>query len=189
VTTVLNWRGRYEERGIGGLANAPRPGRPWELDHRAIVAETLRPPQKRLGVTHGVWAAVRAARPGTARQLRDAFESGGNRGSRTARSRWAANIEVKSLDLTANPSLALAGRLLAGGPGLAVGDEERAVRGIVRLPQSLEEALGAVLADGVLTDGLGPALVASLAAVRRSEVERFDGAAPEEIAAAQRWTH
>ena len=52
VTTVLNWRGRYEDRGIAGLRDAPRPGRPRSLDHRAIVAETLKPPPKRLGVTH-----------------------------------------------------------------------------------------------------------------------------------------
>jgi glutamine synthetase len=117
---------------------------------------------------------------------------------------WAANIEVKCFDLTANPYLALAGLLLAGGAGLAgdatlpdpvevdpaaLGEEVRAARGIVRLPQSLEDALGAFLADGVLTDGLGPALVRSLTAVRRSEAERFDGATPEEIAAAQRWAH
>jgi transposase len=52
VTTVLNWRGRYEKRGIAGLADAPRPGRPRTLDHRQIVAETLKPPPKKLGVTH-----------------------------------------------------------------------------------------------------------------------------------------
>jgi transposase len=52
VTTVLNWRGRYEDRGIAGLRDAPRPGRPRSLDHRAIVAETLKPPPKKLGVTH-----------------------------------------------------------------------------------------------------------------------------------------
>jgi transposase len=52
VTTVLNWRGRYQDRGIAGLRDAPRPGRPRTLDHRAIVAETLKPPPKRLGVTH-----------------------------------------------------------------------------------------------------------------------------------------
>ena len=52
MTTVLNWRGRYEERGIAGLADAPRPGRPRELDHRQIVAATLKPPPKNLGVTH-----------------------------------------------------------------------------------------------------------------------------------------
>jgi transposase len=52
VTTVLNWRGRYQDRGIAGLRDAPRPGRPRRLDHRAIVAETLKPPPKKMGVTH-----------------------------------------------------------------------------------------------------------------------------------------
>jgi hypothetical protein len=52
VSTVLNWRGRYQERGIAGLLDAPRPGRPRELDHRAIVTETLKPPPQKLGVTH-----------------------------------------------------------------------------------------------------------------------------------------
>jgi transposase len=52
VTTVLNWRGRYQNRGIAGLRDEPRPGRPRTLDHREIVAETLKPPPKRLGVTH-----------------------------------------------------------------------------------------------------------------------------------------
>jgi transposase len=52
VTTVLNWRGRYHNRGIAGLRDAPRPGRPRTLDHRQIVAETLKSPPKKLGVTH-----------------------------------------------------------------------------------------------------------------------------------------
>jgi transposase len=51
-TTVIQWRARYEERGLGGLQDLERTGRPRELDHRQIVAETLRPPPKRLGVTH-----------------------------------------------------------------------------------------------------------------------------------------
>jgi transposase len=52
VTTVLGWRERYQSKGLAGLADAPRPGRPRTLDHRAIVAETLKPPPKKLGVTH-----------------------------------------------------------------------------------------------------------------------------------------
>ena len=52
VTTVLNWRRRYQDRGIAGLGDEPRPGRPRTLDHRVIVAETLKPPPKKLGVTH-----------------------------------------------------------------------------------------------------------------------------------------
>jgi transposase len=52
VTTVLAWRERYQSKGMPGLADAPRPGRPRTLDHRQIVAETLKPPPKKLGVTH-----------------------------------------------------------------------------------------------------------------------------------------
>ena len=52
VTTVLGWRNRYQSKGLVGLVDAARSGRPRELDHRAIVAETLKPPPKRLGVTH-----------------------------------------------------------------------------------------------------------------------------------------
>lgn len=52
ANTVLSWRGRYVERGLRGLGDLPRSGRPRELDHRAIVTETLKPPPKKLGVTH-----------------------------------------------------------------------------------------------------------------------------------------
>jgi transposase len=52
VTTVLSWRERYQAKGLAGLADAPRAGRPRTLDHRAIVAETLKPPPRKLGVTH-----------------------------------------------------------------------------------------------------------------------------------------
>ena len=52
VTTVLSWRERYQAKGLEGLSDAQRSGRPRTLDHRAIVAETLKPPPKRLGVTH-----------------------------------------------------------------------------------------------------------------------------------------
>jgi transposase len=47
VTTVLSWRYRYQARGLDGLVNAKRSGRPRTLDHRAIVAETLTPPPKK----------------------------------------------------------------------------------------------------------------------------------------------
>ncbi len=52
VTTVLSWRERYQSGGLAGLADRRRSGRPRELDHRAIVAATLVPPPKKLGVTH-----------------------------------------------------------------------------------------------------------------------------------------
>jgi transposase len=50
--TVIGWRGRYEVSGMSGLQDEPRSGRPRHIDHRAIVAATLKPPPKRLGVTH-----------------------------------------------------------------------------------------------------------------------------------------
>ena len=50
--TVLGWRGRYERSGILGLDDAERSGRPRHVDHREIVATTLQPPPKKLGVTH-----------------------------------------------------------------------------------------------------------------------------------------
>ncbi len=50
--TVVTWRDRYACSGLAGLDDKPRAGRPREVDHRAIVAETLKPPLKKLGVTH-----------------------------------------------------------------------------------------------------------------------------------------
>jgi transposase len=50
--TVNEWRSRYAEHGLAGLADLERPGRPARVDQRAIIAETLRPPPESLGVTH-----------------------------------------------------------------------------------------------------------------------------------------
>jgi len=50
--TVIGWRDRYGERGLAGLDDEPRAGRPRTVDHRGIVAATLTPPPKKYGVTH-----------------------------------------------------------------------------------------------------------------------------------------
>jgi transposase len=50
--TVIGWRARYEQSGLAGLEDRPRPGRPRVIDHRAVIAATLRPPPAKLGVTH-----------------------------------------------------------------------------------------------------------------------------------------
>src|SRR3954452_291410 len=50
--TVISWRGRYVRSGLAGLEDGPRSGRPRQVDHRAMVAATLKPPPRRLGVTH-----------------------------------------------------------------------------------------------------------------------------------------
>jgi glutamine synthetase len=117
---------------------------------------------------------------------------------------WAANIEVKCLDLTANPYLLLAGLLAAGLDGVAADaqlpepvdvdpaalrPEELKRRGIRRLPTSLRESTDALAADAVLRAALGSALIDSVLAVRESEIEQFAEASAEEVVRALRWTH
>jgi transposase len=50
--TVTLWRSRYRERGLAGLTDQKRPGRPRTVDRADIIAATLNPPPKSLGVTH-----------------------------------------------------------------------------------------------------------------------------------------
>jgi glutamine synthetase len=117
---------------------------------------------------------------------------------------WAANIEVKCLDLTANPYLLLAGLLAAGLDGVAsdaqlpepvdvdpavLAPEELNWRGIRRLPTSLRESTDALAADAVLREALGSALIDSVLAVRESEIEQFADASAEEVVRAVRWAH
>jgi glutamine synthetase len=100
--------------------------------------------------------------------------------------------------LTANPFLAL-GALIAVGlvgivraldPGEPVlsnpallSEHEREAKGIARLPESLPEALDALDKDSVLLKAMGPALVESYLAVKRSEADFYQGKSPEDIAA------
>jgi transposase len=51
-TTVIQWRNRYESRGVVGLEDHDRSGCPREVDHMAVVSATLIPPPKKLAVTH-----------------------------------------------------------------------------------------------------------------------------------------
>ncbi len=96
----------------------------------------------------------------------------------------STNAELKACDATCNPYLALGGLIAAGLDGLERGleppepvdvdpatipEDERARRGIVRLPATQEEALEALAADELLLGALGPTLADSYLAVRRSE--------------------
>ncbi len=119
-------------------------------------------------------------------------------------SAWAANLEIKCFDLTANPYLVLAAVLAAGAAGV---EEEAALpepidvdpavlppevldeRGIRRLPGSLAESAAALDADDLLRDRLGSDLVDAVLAVRRSEIERFTDSSPEDVVQALRYVH
>lgn len=117
---------------------------------------------------------------------------------------WAANLEVKCVDLTANPYLLMAGLLAAGLAGVEAGarlpepvdvdpavlaDDVLAERGIRRLPTSLAEAADALAADDELRGRLGSELVDALLTVRRSEIEQFADSSPADVVRAFRWTH
>jgi glutamine synthetase len=116
----------------------------------------------------------------------------------------AANVELKSFDLAANPYLLMAGLLAAGRAGLHAGstlpepvgidpgtlsDEGRHEAGIRPLPASLEEAVRAFESDDVLTGVFGEELATTIAEVRRGEIALFDGVSPQGIAKAVRWRH
>jgi glutamine synthetase len=96
----------------------------------------------------------------------------------------STNAELKAADATCNPYLALGGLIAAGLDGLerslelpepvaldpaTLPAEDRARRGIARLPTTAGEALDALAADALLTGALGPVLADSYLAVRRSE--------------------
>src|SRR5881409_550402 len=100
----------------------------------------------------------------------------------------STNAELKACDASCNPYLALGGLIAAGLDGLERGleppepvevdpatidEQERAARGIARLPETQEQALAALEADDVLIAALGPVLAESYLAVRRSEWEAY----------------
>ena len=61
--TVVAWRARYAKNGLAGLEDRPRCGRPATIDQdrrSQVVAATLKPPPKKLGVTQ--WSSRLLAR-------------------------------------------------------------------------------------------------------------------------------
>lgn len=103
------------------------------------------------------------------------------------------NVELKTVDGSANPYLALAGAITAGLDGLRKGldpgepvegdpgllsDDERVRRHILPVPHSLERALDALERDAVLLEMLGPPLARSYMAVRRGEWEALKDLSP-----------
>ena len=100
----------------------------------------------------------------------------------------SVNLELKPIDSTGNPYLALGAFIYAGLDGIrrslspgepvlvdpAVLDQpERDRLSVVRLPASLRAALDALEADSLLMSALGPLRSTAYLAVKRSEVEHF----------------
>ncbi|MFE5393806.1 glutamine synthetase family protein [Streptomyces sp. NPDC056568] len=170
------------------------------LDHLpALTALTAPSPASRLRLRPSQWAGVFTA---WGRETREAALRVVT-GTAGVRER-ASNLEVKPVDLAANPYLALAAVIAAGLDGLAssaklpeeiTGDPARydaaeaAARGVRRLPASLAESVEAFGADEVLRAALGPVLADAVTAVRRGEIDAVDGLDDDRVAAAYRWTY
>ncbi len=111
----------------------------------------------------------------------------------------STNLEVKAVDASANPYLAIGALLAAGLDGIERGlhpgepvdinpalfsDAERTLRGIRRYPQDLGAAIAALEGDEMLMGALGPMLAREVLAVRRSEFQTFKDMSAEEVARA-----
>jgi glutamine synthetase len=117
----------------------------------------------------------------------------GTRGSEAT----AANAELKCFDLSANPYL-VAGAVTAVvsasvDAGLRLPAEVTVDPALLpdalRLPQTLGDAVSAQEGDDVLREAMGTMLFEAFVAVRRAEIERFDGRSDDDVVAATRWIH
>ena len=114
----------------------------------------------------------------------------------------AANVEIKPVDGTANPYLAIGALLAAALHGLEIDDrlppsteedpdglpdEVKSARGVRRLPATLPEAVDQLAASAVLRDAMGDFLFETFLATRRGEVEQYAGLDDDELIRRLRW--
>ena len=98
------------------------------------------------------------------------------------------NVELKSVDSSANPYIALGGLIAAGLDGIRrqlqpgqpcehdpakLSDAERAANHIRRLPTTMHEALDNLSKDTLLMNAMGELMGRSYLAIRRSEERAF----------------
>src|SRR5215217_8141708 len=164
------------------------------LEHLpAVMAFTAPSPNSYQRLAPGMWASAFAAYGLDNREAAVRLAS-----PVAGRESATANVEIKPVDVTSNPYLALAAVLAAGMDGVDRGldpgeptmvdpatlsDEERASKGILPLPASLDEALDALEEDGVLVEALGEQLVRTHVAVGRAQAAIASELPPEEVAA------
>ncbi len=114
----------------------------------------------------------------------------------------AANVEIKPVDGTANPYLAMGATLAAGLDGIDRGlrlppateedptelpDDVAQERGVEQLPASLGEAAERLAASTVLREAMGEFLFQTFLATRRGEVEATAGLDDQELIRRTRW--
>lgn len=165
----------------------------------ALTAVTAPSPASYLRLRPSQWAGVFTAWGRETREAAVRIVTG-----TAGRQDRDANLEVKPVDLAANPYLALGCVIAAGLDGVAsgavlpeettgdpvlLGAEEAAARGVRRLPRSLSEAVAAFREDEVLRAALGGVLADAVTAVRQGEIAAVDGLDDAQVAAAYRWTY
>ncbi|MDQ3964845.1 MAG: glutamine synthetase [Actinomycetota bacterium] len=181
--------GALSESGSGFVAGI--------LEHLpALMAFTAPSPNSYQRIAPGMWAGAYVSYGPDNREaaVRLASPLAGSEAE-------SANLELKPVDATANPYLALAAVLAAGIDGMernldpgepalvdpaTMSEQERASRGIRPLPTSLGEALDALERDEVLKEALGEPLIRTHLAVGRGQIEVAKKLSPEQVAAAAR---
>jgi glutamine synthetase len=116
----------------------------------------------------------------------------------------AANLEVKSMDPSANPYLALGAIVAAGMDGLErelslpepvlddpadLDEETRRRIGVRQLPASLGEAIKELEASSMLRRAMGDVLFDAFGATRRAEREAYEDMDPAQAVRAHRWRY
>jgi glutamine synthetase len=164
------------------------------LEHLpAVMAFTAPSPNSYQRLAPGMWASAYGAYGLDNREAAVRLAS-----PVAGRESATANVELKPVDVTCNPYLALSAVLAAGMDGVDRGldpgeptmvdpallnDEERASRGIKPLPASLDEAVDALERDDALVEALGEPLVRTHVAVARAQAAIARDLPPEEVAA------
>jgi glutamine synthetase len=162
------------------------------LEHlRAVMAFTAPSPNSYQRLAPGMWSSAYGAYGLDNREAAVRLAS-----PVAGRESATANVELKPVDVTANPYLALAAVLAAGMDGIDRGldpgeptmvdpatlsDEERASRGIRPLPASPDEALDALERDETLKEALGEPLVRTQVAVGRAQAAIARELPPEDV--------
>jgi glutamine synthetase len=116
----------------------------------------------------------------------------------------AANLEMKAMDASANPYLALGAIVAAGLDGLerdltlpepvlddpaSIPARRRRSLGIRQLPSSLRAAITELERSTVLREAMGDVLFDAFLATRRAERDAYEGKDAEEIVRAHRWRY
>jgi glutamine synthetase len=164
------------------------------LEHLpAVMAFTAPSPNSYQRLAPGMWSSAFAAYGLDNREAAVRLAS-----PVAGRESATANVEIKPVDATSNPYMALAAVLAAGMDGInrgldpgeptmvdpaTLGEDERAARGIRPLLASPDEALDALEGDAVLVDAIGEPLVRTHVAVARAQSAMARELPPEEVAA------